>query len=235
MATEPARFRPKSFPPPEFPPRQAAKFARMPPAIFPVILGAIGLVLALRRGFALLELPQGPVDLLAGLVLSLWVFAAFAYAAKLARRPSVLWDDLKVLPGRAGLAAATVGGLAVAALLVPYAPGVALYVLYAGLGLAWADGAGDRARLDRLAARGAGREPGLASDLCGLHRRRAVGSALGARGLGPAAVAGDTAGGGGDLGHQPVAIDRAHSARPFAALAGHSHRPGGAVFDGGQR
>ena len=135
MTTEPIRFRPKQFPPPEFPPRKAAKFAKMPPAIFPVILGAIGLVLALRRGFALLELPQGPVDLLAGLVLALWVFAAFSYLAKLLRRPGVLWDDLKVLPGRAGLASATAGGLGLAAVLVPYAPEVALVVLYAGLAL----------------------------------------------------------------------------------------------------
>lgn len=135
MATEPARFRPKQFPPPEFPPRRPAKFAKMPPAVFPAILGAIGLILALRRGFALLELPQGPVDLLAGLVLALWVFAVFSYMAKMLRRPGVLWDDLKVLPGRVGLAAATAGGLGLAALLVPYAPGVALWVLYAGLAL----------------------------------------------------------------------------------------------------
>jgi len=135
MATDPARFRPKQFPPPEFPPRRAAKFAKMPPAVFPAILGAIGLVLALRRGFGALELPQGPVDLLAGLVLALWVFAAFSYTAKLLRRPGVLWEDLKVLPGRAGMAAATAGGLGLAAVLVPYAPGVALWVLYAGLAL----------------------------------------------------------------------------------------------------
>ncbi|MFZ1470077.1 MAG: tellurium resistance protein, partial [Paracoccaceae bacterium] len=119
MATAPARFRPKQFPPPEFPPRKVARFAKTPLAVFPVILGAIGLVLALRRGFAVLDLPQGPVDLAAGLVLALWIFAALAYVAKLARRPSVLWDDLKVLPGRAGLVAGTVGGLALAAVLVP--------------------------------------------------------------------------------------------------------------------
>lgn len=135
MVTEPARYRPKQYPPPEFPPRRVARFARTPPAVFSVILGAIGLVLALRRGFAVLDLPQAPVDLLAGLALALWVFAAIAYAAKLARRPSVLWEDLKVLPGRAGLVAGTSGGLALAAVLVPYAPGVARIVLFAGLAL----------------------------------------------------------------------------------------------------
>ncbi len=135
MTEAPAKFRPKMFPPPEFPPRKVARFARTPPAIFPVVLGVLGLVLALRRGFAALDLPQAPVDLLAGLAVALWGFAAFAYAAKLARRPSVLWDDLKVLPGRAGLAAATAGMLAVAAVLVPFAPGAARMVLFAGLAL----------------------------------------------------------------------------------------------------
>lgn len=135
MTEGPAKFRPKMYPAPEFPPRKVARFAKTPPAIFPVMLGALGLVLALRRGFAALELPQAPVDLLAGLAVALWGFAAFAYAAKLARRPSVLWDDLKVLPGRAGLAAGTAGMLAVAAVLVPFAPGAAGVVLFAGLAL----------------------------------------------------------------------------------------------------
>lgn len=133
MANEPERFRPKMFPPPEFPPRKVARFARVPPAVFPVILGLIGLVLALRRGLDVLGLPLAVADLLAGLALALWAFAAFAYLAKLARRPGVIWEDLKTLPGRAGLAAATAGMLGVAALLVPFAPGSARVVLFAGL------------------------------------------------------------------------------------------------------
>ncbi|NGM47270.1 tellurium resistance protein [Rhodobacter sp. SGA-6-6] len=133
MPQEPARFRPKSYPPPEFPPRRVPRFARVPPAVFPPILGAIGLVLALRRGLAALQLPPAPADFLAGLVLALWAFAAFAYAAKLARRPGVLWEDLRVLPGRAGLASATAGALALAALLVPFSPGAARVMLIGGL------------------------------------------------------------------------------------------------------
>jgi len=135
MPQDPAGFRPKAYPPPEFPPRRAARFAKVPPAIFPPILGAIGLVLALRRGLAALHLPVEPADFLAGLVLALWAFAAFAYAAKLTRRPGVLWEDLRVLPGRAGLASATAGALAAAALLVPYAPGAARVLLFGGLAL----------------------------------------------------------------------------------------------------
>ncbi|MEZ5798474.1 MAG: tellurium resistance protein [Paracoccaceae bacterium] len=135
MATEPARYRPKQYPPPEFPPRRAPRFSRVPPAVFPSVLGVMGLVLALRRAALVLQLPQEPVDLLAGLVLALWVFAAFAYAAKLARRPGVIWEDLRILPGRIGLAAGTMGGMAAAALLVPYAPGLARVVLFAALAL----------------------------------------------------------------------------------------------------
>lgn len=137
MANDPAGFRPKAFPPPEFPPRRAATFARTPPAIFPVVLGALGLVLALRRGFALLNLPPALalVDILAGAAVALWAFALLAYGVKLARRPGVLWEDLKVLPGRAGLAAGSAGGLAVAALLVPVAPDLARAALYGALGL----------------------------------------------------------------------------------------------------
>ena len=45
------QVRPKAFPPPEFPPHRAKLFAKMPPAVFPVLLGLLGLGLALRRGF----------------------------------------------------------------------------------------------------------------------------------------------------------------------------------------
>ena len=132
---DPARFRPKMYPPPEFPPRRSAAFARTPPAIFPVLLGLLGLVLALRLALGRLGLPQAPADLLAGLVVPLWAFGVFAYGVKLARRPGVVVEDLKVMPARAGLAAATAGGMAVAAVLAPFAPGVATGVLFAALAL----------------------------------------------------------------------------------------------------
>ena len=40
MTLEP---RPKRYPPPEFPPRRAKLFAKTPPAVFPSILGLLGL------------------------------------------------------------------------------------------------------------------------------------------------------------------------------------------------
>lgn len=126
-------IRPRRYPPPEFPPRRPKLFAKTPPAIFPPILGLLGLVLALRAGLAHLGLPPAPADLLAGLIIPLWAFAALAYAMKLARRPTVMAEDLRVMPARAGLAAATMGGMASAGLLAPYAPDAALALLWAAL------------------------------------------------------------------------------------------------------
>jgi tellurite resistance protein len=131
MTLEP---RPKRYPPPEFPPRRPAVFARTPPAIFPPILGLLGVAIAARLALGQLALPLGPADLLAGVALALWLFAAFAYGAKIARRSAVVVEDLRVLPGRSGLAAMTMGGMAAATLLAPFASGLAKGLL--GLSLA---------------------------------------------------------------------------------------------------
>ncbi|MEY4984771.1 MAG: hypothetical protein RIR62_3037 [Pseudomonadota bacterium] len=143
---DPARIRPKMFPPPEFPPRKPARFARTPPAVFPPILGLLGLGLALKRGLGALDMPTGMADAALGAVAVLWAFAVFAYLAKLARRPRVLAEDMGSLPGRAGLAAATMGGMLMAAVLAPFAPAVALGLLWVAL-LAHAALAGMLARL----------------------------------------------------------------------------------------
>jgi len=116
--------RPKP-PPPLLPPRSLAAFARTPPAIFPPILGLLGLAIALRLGLGQLALPLAAGDLLAGIALGLWAFAALAYGVKFARRPGVLAEDLRILPGRSGLAALTMGGMAAATLLAAYAPAAA--------------------------------------------------------------------------------------------------------------
>jgi tellurite resistance protein len=120
--TEP---RPKRYPPPEFPPRRPATFAKTPPAIFPPILGLLGLAIALRLALGQLSLDPGLGDLLAGVAVALWLFAAFAYGVKIVRRPGVVVEDLRVLPGRSGLAAMTMGGMATATLVAPHAAGVA--------------------------------------------------------------------------------------------------------------
>jgi len=101
--------------------------------VFPVILGLLGLGLALRRGLPLSGLPGDAAEVLLGAAAALWAFAALAYAAKLIRRPGVIVDEFRVLPARGGVAAASVGGMAVAAVLVPYAPGAAGALLIGAL------------------------------------------------------------------------------------------------------
>ena len=129
MPTEPIRHRPKHFPPPEFPPRKVALFSTTPPAIFPPILGLLGVATALRVATAQWGVGQELADLALGLVLPLWAFAACTYIVKLVRRISAINDDLKVLPSRAGLAAGTLGGMLAAGLLASFAPGVAAGLL----------------------------------------------------------------------------------------------------------
>ena len=129
MADQPVRHRPKMYPPPEFPPRKVALFANTPPAIFPVVLGLLGLATALRIGTAQWGVGQELADLASGLVLPLWGFAACTYIVKLVRRISVIRDDLKVMPSRAGLAAGTLGGMVAAGHLGVFAPGVAVPLL----------------------------------------------------------------------------------------------------------
>lgn len=125
--------RPKRFPPPEFPPRRVPRFANTPPAIFPTILGMLGLSIALRAGLTGLALPLAAADLLAGISIAIWGFAVFAYLAKLIRRPGVVLEDLRVLPGRTGLATMTMGAMAVAMLLLPFWVDAAKVLLLAGI------------------------------------------------------------------------------------------------------
>jgi tellurite resistance protein len=131
MTPEP---RPKRYPPPQFPPRRAALFARTPPAIFPSILGLLGLASALRLALGRMGWDLGPGDLIAGLVVALWAFAAMAYGLKVVRRPGVVPEDLRVLPGRSGLATLTMGGMVSAGLVGVHSATVGSVLL--GLALA---------------------------------------------------------------------------------------------------
>jgi tellurite resistance protein len=114
-------------------------FQRMPPAVFPAIMGLFGLGLALRRAAETFGATGGAAAGLAEAILGattlLWAFASLGYGVKLMRRPGVIWEDLSVLPGRAGLAAMTLGVFLVAAVLLPYAPVLARTVMVAGFAL----------------------------------------------------------------------------------------------------
>ena len=129
--------RPRAYPAPEFPPRKPKLFARTPPAIFPSILGLLGLGLAARRGADVLGLAATPlgglVEVALGALMVLWLLATVALTTKGVRRFGVLAEDMRVLPGRAGLAAATMTAMAAAAVLVPYAPWLAAPLAMAAL------------------------------------------------------------------------------------------------------
>ena len=79
------------------------------------------------------SVPGGVVEAALGAVLGLWLFAVVALKVKVLRRWGVLAEDMRVLPGRTGLAAATMSGMAAAAVLVPYAPVVAMVLAVASL------------------------------------------------------------------------------------------------------
>ena len=121
--------RPPYFPPPTPKPAKVAIFARMPPAVFPSIMGAFGIGLA-WRAYAI-SFAKEPIisEFLLGATSLLFLFTLLAYASKVVRRPGVVLDELKVLPGRAGMAAGSLCIALMAVTLVPYAPSVARIVL----------------------------------------------------------------------------------------------------------
>ena len=125
--------RPPRFPPPQFPAHKPKLFATTPPAIFSPILGLLGLVLALRQAAVILGFGAGGAEVAAGAVLALWVWAVVAIKVKGWRRLSVLLEDMRPLPGRGGLAAASMSGMAAGAVIAPYAPLVALVLLWGAL------------------------------------------------------------------------------------------------------
>mgnify|MGYP000268306419 CR=1 FL=1 len=113
---------------------QKLKFGqRTPPAIFPPLLGLLGLGLAWRRAEAVFMTPPAIADTILGMVTLLFLWCLLAYGAKLVRRPGVFLEDLTVLPGRAGLAAMTMAVMLLAVVLLPYGDRLAGTALLAGL------------------------------------------------------------------------------------------------------
>lgn len=104
-----------------------------PLAIFPPILGLFGIGLAWRAAATQLGAPAWIGEMILGAVSLLYIFCAIAYKAKVIRRPSALLDDAKILPGRAGLSAATASMFLFAATLIPYWELGAKVILVAGI------------------------------------------------------------------------------------------------------
>ncbi|GAB4386842.1 TDT family transporter [Albidovulum sp.] len=110
-------------------------FRRTPPAVFPAIMGAFGLGLAWRRAAERFAVPEAIGEAVLGAISLLFLFSFVAYAAKFLRRPGVIVEDLRILPGRAGLAALMLCLYLQALALAPHGRAAAEAVLFAGLGL----------------------------------------------------------------------------------------------------
>ncbi|MEL6169438.1 MAG: tellurium resistance protein [Pseudomonadota bacterium] len=115
------------------PPAPTGLFRSVPPAVFPATLGLLGLGVTWRVAAQTFGLPGALVEGYLGAATLVFVFAAIAYLAKVMRRPGALLEDARTLPGRAGLAAGAMCTMLLAAVLVPYMPGVARGVLALGL------------------------------------------------------------------------------------------------------
>ncbi|MCX7888554.1 MAG: tellurium resistance protein [Rhodobacteraceae bacterium] len=108
---------------------------RTPPAVFTVIMGLLNLGIGWRVGAERFGLPGEPAEMLLGAGVLVYLFAAAVYALKVVRRPGVAGEDLRTLPGRAGLSAMIMSVYLLAIVFVPYQTGLANGLLAAGLGL----------------------------------------------------------------------------------------------------
>ncbi|WP_209425770.1 tellurium resistance protein [Pararhodobacter sp. SW119] len=122
-------------PPPPLPSTPPGLWQRVPPAIFPPIMGLLGLGLAWRTLGAEIPVIAGLAEAFLGGAVLLFAFAAVALASKPLRRPGVHAEELRVLPGRAGVSAGVLCVMLTAAALVPYAPGLAGGLVWVGVAL----------------------------------------------------------------------------------------------------
>ena len=117
---------------------------RTPPAIFPVTLGFMSLSLAWRNSSEVLPISHEIGDLMLGVSTAYFLFFAVSFVLKVLARPSVVLEDLKIPPARAGVAAFPMSIMLLAAALLPLGvqvpqvwwTGVAFYYVATGL-VAW--------------------------------------------------------------------------------------------------
>ncbi|MCL1627530.1 tellurium resistance protein [Roseibaca sp. V10] len=98
---------------------------RTPPALFQPIMGLFGLGLGWRAAAGAFGVTPAIGDLILGATSILFLYTFAAYLAKPLRRPATFMEDLRVLPGRAGLSAASLCLMLFAVVLAPYASGLA--------------------------------------------------------------------------------------------------------------
>ncbi len=98
----------------------AGLWRRVPPAIFPPLLGLGGIALAWRGAVLDAGVLKPFSDALSGAVVALTLFAVLAYGSKLLRRPTMLREELAILPGRAGVGAGVLCLYVLAGLIAPF-------------------------------------------------------------------------------------------------------------------
>ncbi len=96
-------------------------------------MGLFGVSLGWRRATEAFGIGPGWADLILGAAFFGFVFIAGSYLAKLIYRPGVVIEDLRILPGRAGLPALSMSVILLAAGLVPLFPRAAVFLLMFGL------------------------------------------------------------------------------------------------------
>ena len=92
---------------------------RTPPAIFPICLGLLGLGLGWRNAADVLPVAEEIGGILLALGAAYFVWFLLLYLLKLAMRPAVLLEDMHNPGARAGVAAAAMSMMVLAAALLP--------------------------------------------------------------------------------------------------------------------
>jgi len=91
-----------------------------PPAIFPVCLGFMSIALAWRNAADLVGwLSEDMGNILLALSTAFFLWFLMFYFAKVAKRPAVVMEDMRTPPARAGMAAAAMSMMLLAAALLP--------------------------------------------------------------------------------------------------------------------
>jgi tellurite resistance protein len=108
---------------------------RTPPALFPALIGLMGLGLAWRAAADFAPVGVSPVAsyIILGFGSVLTLFILTCYLTKISARPKVIAEDMATVPGRAGVAALTVSLFLFAAAISPLSPLVAAFALFLGL------------------------------------------------------------------------------------------------------
>lgn len=115
-------------------PGKPGLWTRTPPVLFVPVFGLFGLALSWRRAGDAFQVGGGVSEALFGAVTLLYLFLLLAYFAKVVRRPATLTEDLKILPGRAGLAALSLSGMIMALGLSAWSVPVAATTLTLAIG-----------------------------------------------------------------------------------------------------